>query len=64
MRAYIDVLKKLDLSENLKPFGGKMKSPGGFRHIVKGTFGSECEPRGATTGHVGLVYLDVKGETS
>ena len=41
-----------------------MKSPEGFRHIVKGTFGSECEPRGATTGHVGLVYLDVKGETS
>ena len=22
-----------------------MKSPEGFRHIVKGTFGRECEPR-------------------
>ena len=56
MRAYIDVLKKLDHLEKLKPFGGKeytgyesksneMKSPEGFRHIVKGTFGRECEPR-------------------
>ena len=60
MRAYIDVLKNLEHLENLKPFGGKeytgyesksneVKSPEGFRHIVKGTFGRECEPRGATT---------------
>ena len=50
----------MDHLANLKPFGGKeytgyesklneMKSPEGFRHIVKGTFGRECEPRGATT---------------
>ena len=33
----------------------------GFRHIVKGTFGSYCERQGGTTEHVRLVYLDVMG---
>ena len=41
---------------NLKPFGWKwkMKGPEGFRHTVKGTFGSEWEPREATTRTYGV----------
>ena len=33
----------------------------GFRHLVRGTFGSYCERQGGTTEHVRLVYLDVMG---